>query len=80
MPFWAEVRRLVERAAVVFSPLGTIGWDLGVTEAGPALIEGYVWWDPPNDLASAPAPHREEASMRSLLQSLERQVRALRSS
>ena len=78
LPHWEEARRLVERAATVFSPLRTIGWDVGLTATGPILVEGNVWWDPPNDLASAPPTH-PESDMRQLLQALEAEARGLES-
>ena len=46
LPFWTEACRLVERAAEVFLPLRTIGWDVAITAEGPLLIEGNVTWDP----------------------------------
>ncbi len=50
LPFWAESRDLVERAARAFAPLRTVGWDVAITDAGPALLEGNVTWDPlPSD-------------------------------
>lgn len=37
---WRGVVALVERAAVCFAALPTVGWDVALTENGPALIEG----------------------------------------
>jgi hypothetical protein len=47
IPLWAEACALVERAALAFLPLRTIGWDVAVTPRGALLIEGNVTWDPP---------------------------------
>jgi len=38
----------VEATAVKFWPLRTIGWDVALTPNGPRIVEGNVWWDPPN--------------------------------
>jgi hypothetical protein len=46
VPYAAEIRELVERAARAFAPLRTIGWDVAITDSGPSLIEGNVTWDP----------------------------------
>jgi hypothetical protein len=46
VPFMADIRDLVVRAARAFTPLRTIGWDVGITDTGPTLIEGNVTWDP----------------------------------
>jgi hypothetical protein len=46
VPFIEDVRDLVTRAALAFTPLRTIGWDVAITDAGPSLIEGNVTWDP----------------------------------
>jgi hypothetical protein len=54
VPFWAEARELVLRAAPLFWPLRTIGWDVALTPKGPILLEGNVWWDPSNDLVIGP--------------------------
>jgi hypothetical protein len=47
IPFWDQACALVERAALVFLPLRTVGWDVAITPRGPVLIEGNVTWDPP---------------------------------
>jgi len=54
LPFWEEACRLVRATAVKFVPVGTIGWDVGITALGPVIIEGNIWYDPP----SPPDMHR----------------------
>jgi hypothetical protein len=54
LPWWEEAKTLVRRAAVLLSPLRTIGWDVALTPEGPVLVEGNSWWDPVNFLASSP--------------------------
>ena len=46
LPHWDEARALVTRAALTFLPLRTIGWDVGLTPAGPVIVEGNAWWGP----------------------------------
>ena len=50
LPHWQEARKLAERAAMLFLPLRTIGWDLALTDDGPLLLEGNAEWDPMNHL------------------------------
>jgi hypothetical protein len=52
LPCWAETCALVKRAAVDFLPLRTIGWDVALTPDGAFMLEGNVWWDPPNPLGT----------------------------
>ena len=54
LPYWHDAQQLVCRAARLFSPLRTIGWDVALTPLGPILLEGNVWWDPSNDLVIGP--------------------------
>ena len=44
LPHWNVARALVERAALLFTPLRAIGWDVALTEDGPVLIEGNSEW------------------------------------
>jgi len=48
LPFWDEACALAVSAAEAFWPLRTIGWDVALTPDGPQVVEGNVWWDPPN--------------------------------
>jgi hypothetical protein len=54
LPYWQDARQLACRAARLFWPLRTIGWDVALTPKGPVLVEGNVWWDPSNDLVVGP--------------------------
>ncbi len=47
IPFWEDACALVNRAALAFRPLRTIGWDVAITPGDPLLIEGNASWDPP---------------------------------
>ncbi len=55
LPGFAEALGLVRRAASLFLPLRTIGWDVALTAGGPVLVEGNIEWDPVNAVA-APLP------------------------
>lgn len=61
IPFWEQCVALVLDAQKVFAPLRTIGWDVAVTDDGPYLIEGNIFWDPLKP---------QEGSMRSICQLL----------
>ncbi len=54
LPGWAQALALVRRAAVFFSPLRSLGWDVGLTPGGPVLVEANPWWDPVNVQAAIP--------------------------
>jgi len=45
LPHWSSFRQLVDRAAHLFLPIRTIGWDIAITSDGPVLIEGNTWYD-----------------------------------
>jgi hypothetical protein len=47
LPGWDDLVALARRCALLFQPLRTVGWDIGVTARGPVVIEGNRWWDPP---------------------------------
>lgn len=71
LPDWESVVELALRAAQLFLPLRTIGWDIGLTPDGPVIVEGNRWWDPPNDaIIGPPAPglaHHELVANSSML-------------
>jgi hypothetical protein len=46
LPAFSEMTALMARAADAFRPLGTLGWDVAVTDEGPYLIEANWTWDP----------------------------------
>lgn len=48
LPLWAEACRLVKETSLQFLPIRTIGWDVALTPNGPYILEGNIWWDPPN--------------------------------
>lgn len=47
IPYWSEAIDLAKRAQACFASLPTLGWDIALTAAGPALIEANARWDPP---------------------------------
>jgi hypothetical protein len=44
VPLWAEVRSTVTKAALVFSDLRTVGWDVAVTDKGVSILEANWAW------------------------------------
>ena len=48
LPFWSQACNLVRQTALQFLPVRTVGWDVALTPRGPVIVEGNVWWDPPN--------------------------------
>jgi len=48
LPLWPQTCRLVKETSLKFLPIRTIGWDAALTPDGPLIVEGDIWWDPPN--------------------------------
>ena len=46
VPCWEELMETVKRGARAFNEFGTIGWDIGLTEDGPSIIEGNARYGP----------------------------------
>jgi len=44
LPYWNEVKDLVEKAHKQFYYVQSIGWDVAITPNGPILIEGNDNW------------------------------------
>lgn len=61
LPDWPALLDVARRFAEAFAPLRTVGWDIGLTPAGPRVVEGNRWWDPANDVMLGPqAPDVQE--------------------
>jgi hypothetical protein len=45
VPRWSDVLSLVHRAQACFAGLRTCGWDVGITQEGPLLVEGNAQYD-----------------------------------
>ena len=45
VPRWSDVLSLVHRAQACFAGSPTIGWDVGLTQEGPLLVEGNSQYD-----------------------------------
>jgi hypothetical protein len=58
---------LVFRAARLFLPLRTIGWDVAIAPDGPILMEGNAYWDPFNDMLIGPQVRPTMQTERALL-------------
>lgn len=44
VPFWAELKAEIARGAAAMPDLGTIGWDVALTEEGPMIVEANAFW------------------------------------
>jgi hypothetical protein len=53
LPLWSDVLDLGVRAHEAFGEFVSVGWDIGITPAGPVLIEGNYNWD----IVLAQQPH-----------------------
>jgi len=47
VPYWREAIELVSNAQRHFKELRTLGWDVALTDGGPAILEANARWDPP---------------------------------
>jgi hypothetical protein len=54
LPAWEEARLLALEAAAAFPWARSIGWDIGISDRGPVLIEGNERWS--TSLIQLPAP------------------------
>ena len=45
VPRWHDVLNLSVRAAKAFGEMRTVGWDIGITDEGPMVIEGNRTYD-----------------------------------
>jgi len=68
LPHWSLARGLIDRAAPLFLPLRTIGWDVALTADGVVLMEGNAHWGGSPELAAGPhvPAHRQQALARFL--------------
>jgi len=48
LPLWDQACKLVKEIAPKFLPVRAIAWDVGLTPDGPYIVEGNIWWYPPN--------------------------------
>jgi hypothetical protein len=55
LPCWDQVKEVALKAAVAFPWARSIGWDIGISDRGPIVIEGNQKWSP--SLVQLPAPH-----------------------
>lgn len=46
IPLWAELCDTIEKAALQFVPVRSLGWDVAITPTGPVIIEANIRWDP----------------------------------
>jgi Sugar-transfer associated ATP-grasp len=74
LPDWDAVQDVALRAAAAFPWARAIGWDIGVSDRGPVLIEGNERWSP--SLIQMPAPHGlRTGEFKALCDSLEAEAR-----
>ena len=45
IPYWQKILKMVKSAAMTVPSVRTVGWDVIITENGPALLEGNDNWD-----------------------------------
>lgn len=45
VPYWKDIVSLASKAASFLHGMGSVGWDIAITEQGPVLMEGNSNWD-----------------------------------
>jgi hypothetical protein len=45
IPYWQDILTMIKSAVMVVPSVRTVGWDVIITEKGPALLEGNDNWD-----------------------------------
>jgi hypothetical protein len=55
LPCWGQVKDVALQAAAAFPWARSIGWDIGISDRGPVVIEGNQKWSP--SLVQLSAPH-----------------------
>jgi len=43
LPFWSDLKVLAEQAHGIFPNAGVLGWDVGLSEDGPVIVEGNTF-------------------------------------
>jgi len=46
IPGWEKIVKVAVDAAGFFLPVRTVGWDIALSENGPRILEGNIWYDP----------------------------------
>jgi hypothetical protein len=54
IPHWNEVKEVALEAQRTFPWARAIGWDIGITDHGPVIVEGNEWWSMTGLQRSAP--------------------------
>jgi hypothetical protein len=54
LPYWHEVQEAAFAAQMAFPWARAIGWDIGIADSGPVIIEGNEWWSMVGLQRSAP--------------------------
>jgi len=45
IPYWQDILTMIKSAAMIVPSVRTVGWDVIITDDGPALLEGNDNWD-----------------------------------
>jgi hypothetical protein len=45
VPYWQDILKIIKSAAMIVPTVRTVGWDVIITDNGPALLEGNDNWD-----------------------------------
>lgn len=66
VPYWNEVKALIDKAGRIVDGVGYVGWDIAITEQGPVLIEGNT--SPAPNVLQLPFYLQEHKGVRYLIE------------
>jgi hypothetical protein len=75
LPDWKAACALANRAALLFLPMRSLGWDIALTAGGPRIVEANNRWDPVNFLVAQAENPARTADLVALLNRLRNQPR-----
>jgi hypothetical protein len=70
LPDWEAACALANRAALLFLPMRSIGWDIALTDDGPRIVEANKRWDPINHVVALTENPARTADLVALLDRL----------
>ena len=68
LPYMEQIKALVKKAALVVPQIRYVGWDVCITEKGPAIVEGNDY--PAYDFPQLPDPGKPRTGLLAMVQAV----------